>query len=95
MFVPYFQKSEKFSVLKILTFTIIFFTILSTIVIISTQAVLTPALAKVFRFPYFVSVQQINLFNFVQRIEFLNVVGWIFVFLLKNIKQEAKTKRTT
>lgn len=83
MFIPYFQKSKKYSITRILLITILLFTILNMIITVATQAVLTPNFAKIFRSPYYVSLQHINVYNFIQRIEFFNVIAWILVFITK------------
>lgn len=83
LFIPYVSKTKKYTVSKIFVITVITFTLLNTIVDISTQAVLGVGLAKIMKFPYFSSIQQINLFNIIQRIEFFNVIAWIVIFFFK------------
>lgn len=83
LFLPYVTKTKNYNVKKILIILVIAFTLLNTLVTISTQAVLGVGLAKIMKFPYFTSIQQINIFNIIQRIEFFNVIGWIIIFFFK------------
>ena len=83
MFLPYLSNNNKQSGSKILIYIIIGFVLLNTLVFISYTAVLSPEVSKLYRFPYYVSIQQINLFDFIQRIEFLSVIGWIIIHYFK------------
>jgi spore germination protein KB len=81
MFAPYLAKKE--SITKALAITITIFTAFYVIIAISTQTVLGVELAKNLNYPYFIAVQQINLFEFIQRIEFISVIVWIVIFYTK------------
>lgn len=83
MFIPYVKKNQNYSPTKILVMLVIAFTFFNTLIVIATQAVLGIGLASSLRYPYFISIQQINLFDIIQRIEFFNVIGWIIIFFFK------------
>ena len=74
---------KKFNVNK--SFFIMLFcgTFLYILMTVSTQAVLGIELPKHMNFPYYEFMKHINVFNIFQRIEFLNIAGWIFGFFFK------------
>ncbi len=81
MFVP--NLKNKNSINKIFCYSIIIATIFLTIITVSTQAVLGIEQSKRAIFPYFLYSQQIDLFDFIQRIESLNVIGWFLTTFIK------------
>jgi spore germination protein KB len=83
LFLPYLSKTNSATPTKILIITVTIFTIMNTILTIATQAVLGVGFAKTLKFPYFTSIQQINVFDIIQRIEFFNVIAWIIIFFFK------------
>jgi len=83
MFIPFIQKNQKMNSTKIMMIIVLCMAVINTFIVITTQAVLSPSFAKILRFPYFRSIQQTDLFNFIQRIEFLNVIIWVLVFIIK------------
>jgi spore germination protein KB len=80
---PYVKEDKKKSATKILIIIVAGFTLINTVVTLTTLTTLGANLAKTFRFPYFISIQQINLFGIIQRIEFFNVIAWINIFFFK------------
>ncbi|WP_461205612.1 GerAB/ArcD/ProY family transporter [Clostridium sp. DL1XJH146] len=82
-FIPYVKKTKNHSITKILIILVSAFILTNTFITIVTQAVLGVGLARIMKFPYYSSIQQINVFNIIQRIEFFNVIGWIIVFFFK------------
>lgn len=83
MFIPNVQGVQKSTGTKLLFKIIIVFTIMNTILTIATQSVLGAGFARTLKFPYLTSIQSINLFGIIQRIEFFNVIAWIFIFFFK------------
>lgn len=83
MLIPYVKKTKITTPTKLLLIVVTGFTIMNVIITISTQTVLGVGLARIFKYPYFVSIQQINLFGIIQRIEFFNVIAWINIFFFK------------
>lgn len=82
-FIPYVEKTKRYSITKAFIILVITFTILNLLITIATQASLGIGLARTLRYPYFISIQQISLFNIIERIEFFNVIGWIIIFFYK------------
>ncbi len=82
-FIPYVKNDKKTSVIKIYTLLIVAFITINTLITITTQGVLGVGLTRILRYPYNVAIQQISLFDIIQRIEFFNVTGWIIVFFMK------------
>lgn len=83
LFVPCIINKKKHSVTKILIIIVIIFTLSSVFLTLATQAVLGPQLSKKLIYPYFISIQQINIFDIIQRIEFFNIIAWIIIFFSK------------
>ncbi len=74
---------KKYSVNKTFITTLLLFSSFAVLLTVTTEAVLGADYAKRLNFPYYTTTQQINLFDFIQRIEFVNVIGWIFGFMIK------------
>jgi len=83
LFLTHVDKTETYTVTKIFIILVVTFTLMNTVLTVATQSVLGVGLAKILRYPYFTSIQQINLFSIIQRIEFFNVIGWIVIFFFK------------
>jgi spore germination protein (amino acid permease) len=82
-FIPFVSENKKYPVAKIVALLIATYTSMNLIATIGTQGVLTPILAKSFRYPYYTSIQQINMFDIIQRIDFFNIINWIIIFFVK------------
>lgn len=83
LFVPHIKSDQQGSIAKVFAIVIVCFTIVNTLIIITTQTVLGVGLTRILKYPYAISIQQISLFDVVQRIEIFNVTGWIIVFFMK------------
>ncbi len=82
-FIPYVKKTKNVSINKIFIILVCSFTLLNLLITFMTQASLGSELAKTLRYPYYISIQQISLFGIIERIEFLNIIGWIVIFFYK------------
>lgn len=76
-----FQKKSHIN--KCLYISVSIITVFFVIMTISTQAVLGVEQAKHARFPYFIYTRQINLFDFIQRVESINVISCFFTVFIK------------
>lgn len=74
---------KKYSVNKSFFIILALGTFLYMLMTVSTQAVFGIELPQHMNFPYYEFTKKINIFNIFQRIEFLNIIGWIFGFLFK------------
>lgn len=83
LFVPYIKNDKQLSITKIFAILIVCFVTINTLITIDTQAVLGVGLTRILKYPYNVSIQQISLFDIIQRIEIFNVTGWIIIFFMK------------
>lgn len=74
---------KKYSVNKSFFVMLSLGTLLYMLMTVSTQAVLGIELPKHMNFPYYEFTKHIDVFNIFQRIEFLNIIGWVFGFFFK------------
>lgn len=83
LFLPYIGKTKSYTPTKILLIAVTVFTLMNTILTVATQAVLGAGFSKTLKYPYFTSIQQINVYDIIQRVEFFNVMAWIIIFFFK------------
>jgi len=81
MLVPHINKKKHVN--TIFAYSTVIFTFLFLMATISTQSILGIAPAKEENFPYFIFVKQIRAFDFIERIESLNVLIWFLGWFLK------------
>lgn len=82
MLSPNLKNTKKINKIFI-TFTLSY-TALLILITITTQAVLGIEYIRHVKFPYFIFTRQINLFNYIQRIESINVLNWFLDVFIKN-----------
>lgn len=81
MLVPNLKKKSELN--RIFSFSVLIFILFLTIITVSTLTVLGIEQAKHSNYPYFSFARLINVFDFIQKIEFLNVIGWFIVEFIK------------
>ncbi len=81
MIVPNLKNKKDLN--KIFTYSVVLFILLLILITIPVLATMGIQLAKNSNFPHFYYAKLIDLFDFIQRIESLNVIGWFLVELLK------------
>lgn len=82
MLIPNLKNTK--SINKIFIFFTLSYTSLLILITITTQAVLGVEYIRHVKFPYFIFTRQINLFNYIQRIESINVLNWFLDVFIKN-----------
>lgn len=80
MIAPNIKKNE---VTKVFTYTLIIFLTFFLIVTVNTLAVLGVEQSQHSNFPYFILTRQVDVFDFIQHIEHINVFGWFVGVFIK------------